>query len=201
MTAKAFILSIGLLTLLLGWTDIQAQRYKEKYPEGYVVSLSGDTTTGFVRLGNNFKDQRKIRFYDQYGIKARYSADRLAGFGYENKHYVTRKTPYLYSGLFSDSLMFMLQVVNGPAKLYRFFTRQSVFTLKKGPAYFEYLEKPDGSVHEVSLVFRWQQIATAFEDYPELAADIRNERYKPEEMRKIVEAYNRWYKLHSHLKE
>lgn len=197
MPAKSLIrLCCLLLFLLLGREESHSQNYKVKYPEGYILSHRGDTTFGFVRLGNNFKDQRRIRFYDQFGIKAKYSADRLKGFGYSGKHYVSRKTPYLYSGLFSDSLMFMQRVVGGPSKLYRFFTRQSVFTLKKGPAYFEYFEKPDGKVYEVSLVFRWQRIASAFADYPELAADIRNERYKPEDMSKIVEAYNRWYKLH-----
>lgn len=185
-----------IICLIISGNCILAQNYKQKYPEGYILSHRGDTTTGFVRLGNHFKDQNRIRFYDQFGVKARYTADRLQGFGYGGKHYVSRPTPYLYSGLFSDTVMFMQRVTDGPAKLYRFFTRKSVFTLKKGPAYVEYLEKPDGSIYEVSLVFKWQRIANAFQDYPELAADIRNDRYKPEDMEKIVEAYNRWYHLH-----
>lgn len=175
---------------------LSAQRYKEKYPEGYIVSHRGDTTYGFIRLGNHFKDQKRIRFYDQFGVKAKYSADRLKGFGYDGKYYESRKTPYLYSGLFSDSLMFMLRTVEGPMRLYRFYTRQSVFTLKKGAAFIEYLERPEGQEFEISLVYRWKRISAAFTDYPELASDINNERYKPSDMEKIVQAYNRWYRLH-----
>ncbi|MEM7374171.1 MAG: hypothetical protein AAF587_36595 [Bacteroidota bacterium] len=187
---------VWIFAIMMSGNMLYSQTYKQKYPQGYILSHRGDTTYGFVRLGDNFKDQNKIRFYDQFGVKARYTADRLQGFGYEGKHYVSRQTPYLYSGLFSDTVMFMQRVCDGPAKLFRFFTRKSVFTLKKGPAYVEYLEKPDGSVHEVSLVFKWQRIANAFLDYPELAADIRNDRYKPEDMEKIVDAYNRWFQRH-----
>jgi hypothetical protein len=145
-------------------------------------------------LGNEFKDQKRIRFVDIYGVKASYTADRIAGYGYEGKVYVSRPMPYFYAGLFSDTVIFMQQLVDGPAKLYRFYTRKTAFTLKRGPAYFEYLEKPDGSVYEISLNFRWKRLADAFPDYPELAVDIRNDRYQPEQTVEIVRAYNVWYR-------
>lgn len=169
---------------------VQAQRFHA----GYIVSLSGDTTTGFVKPGNPFRDQRHIRFLDRYGVKATYTPARLQGYGYDDKHYETLPMPYLYAGLLSDTVIFLLRRVEGPASLYRFYARRSVFTLQRGPAYFELVGMPDGSLHEVSLAFKWRRIAEAFASYPELADAIRNGLYKPEDMVEIVQTFNEWYR-------
>ncbi|TAE51143.1 MAG: hypothetical protein EAZ89_10685, partial [Bacteroidetes bacterium] len=79
----------------------QTGKEKNKYPEGYIVSLGGDTTWGYVRSGNYFRDQQRIRFYDDFGARTWYTSDRLAGYGYENKHYTSHPTPYFFAGIFS----------------------------------------------------------------------------------------------------
>ncbi|GAB4427081.1 MAG: hypothetical protein OHK0039_45290 [Bacteroidia bacterium] len=180
----------GIWALLICLPPLAAQRLQE----GYVVSLRGDTTMGFVRPGGRFRDQQEIRFLDRYGVKVRYDASRLQGYGYGDKHYLAMPTPYYFSGLFSDTSLFLLRTVQGPASLYRFYTRRSVFTLQRGPAFFDLLIKPDGTRHEVSLSFRWKRVADAFEDYPELADAIRRDLYKPEELPLIVKLYNDWYR-------
>lgn len=191
---RNWLLVIGLLLPLALFSQKKnARKELGRYPEGYILTLAGDTIEGFMRLGNDFKDQRRIRFVDNYAVKAKYTADRLKGYGYGDRHFVSRPMPYFYAGLFSDTVIFMRRLVDGPAKLYRFYTRQTIFTLKQGSAFFEYFEKPDGTVHEISLTFRWKRLADAIPEYPELASDIRNDRYKPEQTVEIVQAYNKWY--------
>ena len=180
--------------MLLNSFSIYAQNVKRGFIEGYIVAFSGDTTAGYVRPGNLFKDQQKIRFYDNFGHRAIYSSDRIAAYGYAGKHYISQTIPFNYSGLFSDSTLFLLRMVDGPAKLFRYYTRRSLFTLQKGPAYFDLLSMPDGSMHEVSYNFKWKRLAELFTDFPELAQAIRDEVYKPEETPEIVEQYNEWYR-------
>jgi hypothetical protein len=166
---------------------------QEDYQEGYIVSNRGDTTHGFIAVGNFFKDQRNILFFDAYGVLATYTSDRISAFGYKDKEYVSKKTPYLFSGLFSDSTLFMIRLVNGPAKLYRYYTRRSAFTLQKGPAYFDIIEKPNGKEFEVSYNFKWKRMADAFADHPSLSREIANDLFKMEETERIVREYNKWY--------
>lgn len=160
---------------------------------GYIISYSGDTTLGHISPGNYFRDQRSIRFTDVYGVKTTYHSDRIAGFGYEGKHYISKATPYYFAGLFSDSTIFLLRRIQGPASLYRFYKQRAFFTLHRGPSYFELIEKPDGKLYEVSIAFKWKRVAAAFADYEELAREIENGLYKPEELDKIIDTYNQWY--------
>ncbi|MEL6676438.1 MAG: hypothetical protein AAFR61_29790 [Bacteroidota bacterium] len=166
---------------------------KRTLAEAYILTFAGDTVRGMAKLGNSFQDQRFIRFIDNYGVKVKYTADRIKGFGYDSLTYDSHPTPYLFAGLGSDSAMFFQRLISGPAKLYRFYTRRSLFTLKKGPAFFDLIVKPDGSMYEVSYSFKWERIAEAFEDYPELKRAIERELIKPEETPKLLEQYNQWY--------
>ncbi|MDX2246073.1 MAG: hypothetical protein SF052_04820 [Bacteroidia bacterium] len=160
----------------------------------YILSYKGDTTWGYIFPGNYFRDQRRIQFLDQYGVKTTYQSDRIAGFGYGDKHYVTKITPYYFSGVFSDSTIFLWRRIHGPTSLYRFYKQRSILTFAKGPSYFELIEKPDGRLYEVSFTFKWKRVAAAFSDYPELMREIENGLYKPDEMDRIVEVYNAWYR-------
>ena len=74
---------------------------QKAYPDGYIVSNTGDTTWGFIRSGNFFRDQHKIRFIDIYGEGVDYTSERISAFGYEDKEYVSMKTPYPEHGEWS----------------------------------------------------------------------------------------------------
>ena len=87
----------------------------------------------------------------------------------------------------------MVRLINGPAKLYRYYTRRSAFTLQKGPAYFDIIEKPDGKQFEISYNFKWKRVADAFADHPSLSREITNGLYSMEEIDKIIRDYNTWY--------
>jgi len=163
------------------------------YPEGYILSKQGDTTHGFIRRSNEFEDQQRIIFYDVHGARTVYHPGIIQGYGYADQHFVSRPTPYFFSDLLSDTLIFMNRLIEGPAKLFRFYTRRSVFTLKQGPAFFDYLEKPNQEVYEVSYAFKWKRLASAFKDHPHLSEDILQGTYKPEDTEVIIKYYNSWY--------
>lgn len=166
---------------------------KHSFPEGYILSQDGDTTYGYIRQKDAFEDQQKIEFYDHYGARATYTADVISGFGYAGKHFECRPTPYFYSDLFSDTILFMARLIDGPARLYRFYNRPNSLTLKNQAAFFDYLAMPDNKLFEVSYAFRWKHLASAFKDHPKLAKDILEGVYKPEDTETIVKYYNSWY--------
>lgn len=185
------LVSVLILLTTCGSTQLYAQA--SRFPEGYIVSNAGDTTWGYVRSGDDFKDQQQIVFYDEYVVKSKYTPERISAFGYNDRHFESKPRPVLYSGLLADTVIFLQRISEGPARLYRFYTRKSIFTLQQGPAFFDVLQKPDGSLYEVSYNFKWMRIADALEDYPELAQAIRNELFGPEDIPEIIRAYNDWY--------
>lgn len=161
---------------------------------GYIVSWKGDTIHGEIIPGDDFKNQKQVNFIDKHGVSVIYHPDRIAAYAFgDTSIYRSRPMPYLYAGLFAEERVFLKIIRSGPARLYRFYARRSVFTLKKGPGYFEILEKPDGSWHEVSLIFGWKHTAQVFDEYPDLANKIRNKAFNPEQMVEVVDIYNRWY--------
>lgn len=184
------MIGLGIGMILAGF-QVQAQR-GARYPEGYVLSSRGDTTWGFVKAGDRFKDQRNIVFFDRFGVKVRYTADRIKGYGYEQNQYISHKLPYLFSGVFSDTVIFLHIIERGPVSLYRFYTRRPMFTFKGKAVYTEFLEMPDGTEHEISTQFRWKKIAEVFADYVPLAAEIRSGAHEPEAIPELVRRYNAW---------
>ncbi len=183
---------LGFCWAWFGSNELLAQR-GSRYPEGYIISWQGDTTHGFVKAGNLFKDQSEIVFFDLFGVKILYTADRISGYGYEGHTYISHDRPYLYSGVFSDSVMFLHVIERGPVSLYRFYTRRPAFTFQGKAVYTEFLEMPDGKEYEISLAFRWKKIADIFEDHSSLANAVRSDAYKPDQIPDIVREYNRWY--------
>jgi len=171
----------------------QVKKPRRSFAAGYIVANHGDTTYGYIRNQDEFRSQRQVKFMDNYGIRAKYTPDRIKAYGTEDSDYEVLPTPINFSGLFSEPNIFLLRNIQGPTSLYRFFTRRSVFTLKRGPAYIDLIKKPKGDLFEVSYNFKWVRIADAFKDFPELADAIRNELFKPEDTPKIIERYNQWY--------
>ena len=166
---------------------------QENDVKDYIISYAGDTTFGTILAGNEFKNQRKITFTDTFGVRAVYKSDRIAGYGFGGSHYASVPTPYYFSGIFSDSTIFLIRRIHGPASLFRFYKRRSFLTLQKGPSFIELIQKPDGKLFEVSFSFKWRRVASAFSDYEQLAREIENGLYTPQEMDKILQNYNQWY--------
>ncbi|MEL6651934.1 MAG: hypothetical protein AAFQ87_14125 [Bacteroidota bacterium] len=177
------------LLSLFGLSSISAQ----DYIDGYVISNQGDSIFGLVREASIFKHQKKIHFVDYNGAKVVYHADRIAGYGYGRKHYESLPIPYLYTGIGSDTIGFMQRIVSGPANLYRFYTRHSVFTLQKGAAYVDFILTPEDEWFEVSPNFRWKRVAEAFEENPELVSKIEHNNFPLGQTEFVVRAFNQWY--------
>lgn len=179
-------------------TELWGQRKKprllpNRFAEGYLLTRAGDTVLGYVDPGNRFKDQDKVYFYDYYGGRTHYHADRIAGFGYQGRHFQRHETPYQYAGLFADSMVFLQRIVSGPARLYRFYTRRSLFTFQRGPAYFDLLVMPDGQEYEISYAYKWKRLAEILADYPGMTQAIRNGDFRPEDTPELIRRYNLWY--------
>jgi len=199
---RSYSAGILVLILLFSGSSTFAQRKREKPPrllpnrfeEGYILTETGDSIPGFLLMGNRFEAQSKIKFYDYYGGRATYFPNRLKGYGYEQTHFMAQETPFQFAGAFADSAIFLQRMVEGPASLYRFYTRRSALTFQKGPAFLDLLIMPDGTEHEVSYAFKWKRIADWLEEHPTLSEQIRAGTFSPEETLGIISMYNDWYR-------
>ncbi len=161
----------------------------ERYPEGYVISLKGDTTKGFLKSNTPVKDQIAVEFFDYFGAKTNYKVGRIRGFGFDNQHFLARPVPEVISSTYTDSMMFMRRMVDGPAQLYRFF----LGNLSRGPGYFDILVKPDQSEYNINYNFGWKRLANAISDYSALADSVKADQFDLEETPIIIRHYNSWY--------
>ncbi len=186
---RAYVPFFALFILFFSSYSLNAQHYEE----GYLVSNSGDSIFGIIKVQNTFASQKKIHFVDQNGAKVVYHPERISAYGYGKMHFESLPIPYLYAGIASDTIAFLQRVVSGHAKLYRFYTRRSLFTLSPGPAYVDFIQKPDDTWHEVSPNFRWKRLALTFQESLHLAQQINQNEFKLGETAEVVRAYNEWY--------
>jgi hypothetical protein len=200
MLLRRLLLLWTILCLLaLGLSAQAPQRRKKprllpnRFAEGYLLTHRGDTVEGYIDPGNRFKDQNKVYFFDYHGARTHYGADRIEGFSYDGMSFQAHETPYAFAGIFADSMIFLQRIVDGPARLYRFYTRRSVFTLQRGPAYFDLLIMPDNQEYEISYAYKWKRIGELLSDYPGMNEAIQAGDFKPEDTPELIKRYNLWY--------
>lgn len=94
--------------------------------QGYVITMTKDTLYGFITVKNVARNQSEILFNDNSGKAIRYTVKDATAYGYANVHYERIKTGYRKETTnnvkTSDGYLFLHKAVDGPSKLYRFYT-------------------------------------------------------------------------------
>lgn len=94
--------------------------------QGYVITLSKDTLYGFITVKNVARNQSEVLFNDNNGVAILYTVKDAIAYGYADVHYERIRTGYrkeITNDLkSSDGFHFLHKAVDGPSKLYRFYT-------------------------------------------------------------------------------
>jgi hypothetical protein len=183
---------------------------------GYVVSLDGDTTTGYLFFTTLIGNQTHIKFYrDQEGKNPvdDFKPGTIKSYGFSDLHYAS--VPFSGKG-YGKNKSFMIRLVEGPVSLYKWYYSESTMmsgddlneamgkesVLKTEPA--EGLEvqvfgvrgneEPE-DFYSTGFAMNFKKKMSAYlSDYPELAGKIADKTpgYRHDSLVKIIREYNAW---------
>jgi hypothetical protein len=133
------------------WSGKQYQ-FDEVYP-GYIITLKGDTATGYILHGGRAFNQNRAVFYPDASRKNKkeFKPSELKGYGVADKHY---RSVHFSGGLLAKPLSFVL--VSQPGRITQF-----IFYSKKGDNLVnvrspqESLADFDARIHNDEIV--WQK--------------------------------------------
>ncbi len=206
---SAAILVIGLLIssgcFAQDWTG--TYKYYDIYP-GYIITLTGDTTKGYVEHGNRSSNQKNCIFYTDASKKdkQKYKASEINGYGVADKHY---RSIHFTGGLNSKPIGFVLVLKPGRVTQFFYYSKKDnvMEIMGKNETQAEY----DARIHTDEVV--WQKLdETPFQqtelilgyakkiskllaDYPELSAKVENKEkgYGLLNIYKVMDEYNEWW--------
>ncbi len=166
---------------------------------GYVVTIQGDTFSGFIKKGNNILSDAKydashgIRFKNSRGIKIYFTPPFVRSYVRANERFITYK-----SKLGKDVwAVFIKQLVVGPMSLYIYYgdKKSYMYFLKKPGSNFVFVESDNAE-----LTFNRIRIKTMlleyFRDCPAVVKKIEDGTYRIYNLRLkdiplMVEEYNK----------
>ena len=207
---KSFLLvcmamGISMHVFAQDWNGI-TYKYYDIYP-GYIISLSGDTTRGYVEHGNRTSNQKTCIFYPDASKKdkQKYKASEINGYGVADKHY--RSIPFT-GGLMGKPMGFVLLAKPGRVSQFIYYSKKDMIgIMTKTETIGEYEER----IHTDEIVWQkldekpFQQgelilgfakkISKLLSDYPELAAKVENKEkgYGLLNIYDIMDEYNAWW--------
>ena len=176
--------------------------------KGFIILDNGDTLHGLLVIQNFALNQVLVEFSEYGGTAIKYTVKDLKGYGYSNIFY--DRIPLKYSKAVTNAAtakqkeFFLHRAVNGPSRLYRFFTLDfSNSTMKaydQNPPYF--LGKADQ--HFVIFNPAGKKVFTQgrtykgsvnyiYEDYTEFSLNNRDNNPNEGELPGIVESFNYWF--------
>ena len=182
---------------------------QQNYLPGYIVSLKGDTISGFVDYRNWEYNPDKIYFQNELGdAQALYTPTDINGFGVQDEIYVsaivrteisaskTNELSYSSEAIFAVDTTFLQTIISGPKSLFyykirhgkeQFYSRQDgVFDLL---VYKRYLKKRPGGDAVAENRKYLGQLALYLQDCPLVQSKLGNTRYGKEGLSKLFAFY------------
>jgi hypothetical protein len=189
-------------------SDLLGEYHAGTVVSGFVITNSNDTISGFITIKNVALNQVQVLFSDSSGKSKLYSVKDAKGYGYMKIHYDRIHTGYkkeITNGhKTKDGNQFLHRAVDGPSKLYRFYTlhfgsgpmnsynqdpptylgklsRQFVITNPKGDQIFTKGRTLKGTLNRI------------YYDYPKYKTLVPVETTTAAELPEIVNGFNYWF--------
>jgi len=220
-----FLLLFCSFSLMTSGQDFKNVKLWTLYP-GYVVTKENDTIRGYLMLKNLINNQDKVFYYKDMNTPkddaVKYKPKDLKAYKVGPRYYASfkfRPSVSTYSANDARAYHFILRVIDGPFKLYRWYyetiekSKSRVKTDKEHPlntavdlsfnedelSHITLGRKLDGELIDFNstkyLVGFKKNMSKLVSDYPELAKKIANkeEGYRHGDIEKIIKEYNEWY--------
>jgi hypothetical protein len=183
------IIQKAALAILLVAAHSQANAQSE-YREGYVISLQGDTTKGFIAVSQISPCAMKRNLSDS--AASFYQPDNIQGYGYYQSRFDAK--PELGEG--KNNRVFMECLIKGDASLYKY---NNTFYIEKSDSLFLPLyplssastQSNSGDAQKVSMARNYvNTLSFLLQDCPEIREQIRQTKYYGSSLKSLIKYYN-----------
>lgn len=159
------------------------------FVKGYMINLTGDTVKGEIKMNpkKELDNYAKVFFKDPSGIQKNYKPDKIKGYGFDNKHFITSK----YDG----EPTFFKVLSRGHIMLFEMmYEMQLMNEISQKTEY--YLAKKEDTEYEKLKENKYKkQLTELMKDNPEILANAdEGKKFEIEKVVEIVNQYNDWAK-------
>ena len=180
---KIKYLIIGLFLFV----NLKMYSQNEKYVDGYVVTISGDTIFGKIKKSNKESSCNKFKFIDSKEEKVKFKNTDV--FAYKRGNDLFFKKSYERPFVFGKMEGYMKLIIDGAVKLFMFnYVSQDMNGVSWGQDY--YLEKEGTHILVYKMRFK-KSMNTCFSDNKDLVSRIENDELKYLDLEEIVSIYNK----------
>ena len=174
------------ILLFGGFTCLHAQI---TFVKGYMINDKGDTLKGEIKMNpkKDFDLYAKVFFKDESGVKKNHKPDKVKGYGFENKHFVSAK----YEG----EMMFYKVLCNGKIMLYEMmYEMQQMNDIVHKSEYY-IANNGDTEFAKLKQNKFKKQLSEYMKDNSELIENADDDKkFEIEKVTELINQYNDWAK-------
>ncbi len=165
--------------------------------DGYVILKSGDTLRGKIKVSEGMfihKMYDRVVFFSQSEEKKEYLPEDLLGYQVGKETYRVRPVRVSRKKVVG---IILKEIINGYCSLYESYGVTRMNTMNgvgsTWPQKSYYLYREGETAHPYSYYNLRHGLDSYFDDHEALLLDIKNKKYRKEDIRDIVLCYNRDY--------
>lgn len=159
------------------------------FVKGYLVTLNNDTLRGEVKINpkKQFDTYNKVFFKDEAGLQKNYKPDKVKGYGFEGKHYVTSK--------YGDEILFYKVLSEGTIMLYEImYEEMNMGNISYKSEYFIAVKSEKDFKRIKQNKFK-KQLLDLMKDNPDIIQNAEDDKhFEIEKITELVNQYNNWAK-------
>ena len=159
------------------------------FVKGYLITLNGDTLKGEIKINpkKEFDTYNKAFFKDASGVQKNYKADKVKGYGFENKNFLAADyegEPMFYK-VHSSGTINLLEMMYETMQMNEIAYKSDYFLAKKG----------ENVLTKVKPGKFKKQLTELMKDNTEVLQNIDDDKkFEIEKVTEVVNQYNDWAK-------
>lgn len=154
-----------------------------------MITIAGDTLKGEVKMNpkKEFDNYSKVFFKDASGVQKNYKPDKVKGYGFDNKHFITSK----YDG----EAVFFKVLSKGHIMLFEMMYEMQIMNEISQKTEYYLAKKEDTEYAKLKENKYKKQLTELMKDNPEILANAdEGKKFEIEKVVELVNQYNDWAK-------
>ena len=154
-----------------------------------MITIAGDTLKGEVKMNpkKEFDNYNKVFFKDASGVQKNYKPDKVRGYGFDNKHFITSKydgEPTFFKVLSRGHIM-LFEMMYEMQQMNEIAVKNEYYIAKKEDT--EYAKLKENKYKK--------QLTELMKDNPDILANAdEDKKFEIEKVVELVNQYNDWAK-------
>lgn len=158
------------------------------FVKGYIITMKGDTLRGEVKINpkKEFDSYNKAVFKDASGVQKNYKPDKVKGYGFEGKDFVssTYMDDHSFFKVLSKGRIMLLEVMYEVMKMNEIYYKNEYYFATEEEK--EFVKLKENKVKK--------QLGEYMKDNTDILENLGDEKFDIEKVTEVVNQYNSWAK-------